>query len=484
MKSTIADIGENKRKLNIELLEDDFEKDLVAFVTEAAKTVELPGFRKGKVPPKHLRSKIGEEQLREDTLSRALPKYIQEAIEEEGLDAIAIIDVKILSQSPVTFEAEIEIRPEPELRGYESLKITVPPVLPTEEELKEIENNYLKSFGELSEVSRSAIKGDHLTIDLHSTFNGQEVEGMNVSDYVYELGGQSPIEEMEKELTGAKVGDILEFNASHPQEEGNMRVKVLVKKISENKLPELTDDLAKKISEFDTVDEMRQDLKVQVTASKRNSILQLTQERIVQELLKLISIPIPEAMMQNEVESIKSRLPEQQQNDPHIHEHATNTIKIDLAIRAVIRQENLELEEAELNEAVAQIEDQIRLITESNNQNNAKNKSQNSRQNHKQANKQTPTDLKPDISIISKNLLQQKAMEWLIEHAQITDENNIPVKAEDIKPPPKLEETEALEGAVEAKEATENSEAEEKIAPEEQSEKSQKPEVVESTEKI
>lgn len=422
MECQVTDLGQNKKKFLIELSEGDFSSELEAVLKEMAKVAEFPGFRKGKVPVNHLRAQIGKEKLRADALGQALPKYLQEAIDSKSVDAIAVSDVQVLTGlqegASVSFEANVEVRPELKLKGYSDIKVTVPPISPTPEEIAEIEANYLKSFGDLKDVSRSAIKGDHLTIDLHSTFNGEDVEGMNVSDYVYEIGFRSVIEEMDKELTGSKVGDILEFNAPHPGEEGNMRVRVFVKKIQENKLPTLDNELVKKISEFETTEEFREDMVTQIKESKRNSIVRVAQDKILEELVKLSTDPIPEALIENEIEQLKAGFPEEHhaELEAQMKEQAVNTAKIDLCIRSIIKQEKLEVEGSEVEEAVKMVQEQIEQMA-------------------KDSKDKSTLDLQPNIGIIRNNLIQQKAMEWLIEHSHITDENNLEVDAKDLKPP-------------------------------------------------
>ena len=364
MKSTVTDLGDNKKKVLVELSEEDFSKEIQAVLKDIAKTAEFPGFRKGKVPINYLKSQTDEQKVRSDALSNSLPKYLREAITSSSLDAIAVSDVQVIKgidEGPITFEANVEIRSELDLKGYENLKVTISSVDPTEKEIEEVQNHYLKSFGELIDVDRNAIKGDHLTIDLRSTFNGEDVEGMNVSDYVYELGAQSVIQDLEKELTGSRVGDILEFNSPHPSGDGNMKVNVLLKKIQENKLPELNDKVASEISEFETATEFKQDMLKQIKESKRQSILRLAQDKILEELVKLVTIPISETLIQNEAEVIKSRLSEEQasQLEKEIQEQAVNSVKIDLCIRAIIKKEKLSVEEEEVNKTVELVQQQI-----------------------------------------------------------------------------------------------------------------------------
>ncbi len=418
MEHDIVDLDEGRKKISIQISTAELELESEAILKELAKDAVLPGFRKGKVPLAHLKSQLGAEKIRADALNNALPKYLTQLIEEEDLDAIGVTDLKVTSgqtEGPLEFEAVIELRPELEVKGYKDLEVKIPPVQPTEEEIKEIQKSYLKSFGKLEDVGRQSIKGDHLTIDLHSSYNGEEVEGMNVSDFVYELGAPSPIEELEKELLAKKVGDILEFNSKHPVENGNMRVKVLVKKVQENKIPELTEDLVKDISEFETVKELEEDILVQIKESKRKSMWQVLQGKVLEELEKLISQPLPEALIDGEVQAMQRRMPEGANLEgiqTQLREQAVSSVKIDLGLRAIARQEKIEVSQSQLDVEVEKVKQQIAEMP----------------------NDPSMPDLQPNIESINMALTRQRTLNWLIKHNHILDENNLEVDANELMP--------------------------------------------------
>ncbi len=418
MKCQVADLPEGKKKLSIQVSAAELEAESDAILKELAKDAVLPGFRKGKVPVDHLKSQLGQEKVRTDALNNALPKYLTLAIQEEKLDAIGVTDLKVTSgqtDGPLEFEATVELRPELEIKDYKNLAIKIPPVQPTKEEIAEIQKSYLKSFGKLEDVGRQSMKGDHITIDLHSTYNGEEVQGMNVSDFVYELGTPSPITEMENELLAKKPGDILEFNSRHPTEDGNMRVKVLVKKIQENKTPELTEDLVKEISEFETVKELEEDMLVQIKESKRNNVWQVLQGKALEELEKLVNQPLPEALINNEIRTIEQQMPEGANLESikdQIREQAISSSKIDLGLRSIIKQEKIEVSPAQLENEVEKVRQQIAKMPKDS----------------------SGADLQPSIENISVALLRQNALNWLIKHAHIEDDNNLEVDVNDVMP--------------------------------------------------
>ena len=417
MKSELTNLGENKVKLSIEIPEKELAAEILETLKVLGKDVQMPGFRKGKIPPKILENHLGGGYVRERAIGQAIPKYCSEAIESHEVDAVLISEVEIKSgqeSGSLGFDATVEVRPELDLTGYRGIKVTVPSIEPTPQEYDQIRKNFLKSFGELNEVNRSAKNGDYITLNLQTNYNGQAVEGLNISDYVYEIGENSPIEEMNKELLNAKVGDALEFNAKHPQEEGNMRMKVLIKKIQENKVPELTDDLVSEISEFTKVQELEESLKDQILTAKRSNIFNAVQQKVMDGLVNLISQPLPEGLLDIEMNSLKSRYAEAG-NIPEdaLRQEAVRSVKVDLGLRAVVKGENLTVAPDDLDAALANIELQLAEV-----------------------NKKQKADkrLTVDPEGVHSQLLRQKAFEWLIENAELTDEANEPVSIDSIMP--------------------------------------------------
>ena len=207
-----------------------------------------------------------------------VPEYYAQAVDDHDVDVIAPPEIDITSgaeEGPVSFDAVVEVRPLITITGYDQLKAEVPSPEPTTDEISQQVDQLRKQFGDLAPAARPAIDGDHVTIDIYGSYNGEEVEGLTVDDYAYEVGQGAVVPEIDEELRGSKAGEILEFNAQHPDpdEDGLLRFRILVKEVQETVLPDFDDEFAQEASEFDTADELRADISGNIARAKRANAL-------------------------------------------------------------------------------------------------------------------------------------------------------------------------------------------------------------------
>ena len=426
MKAVVEPLEGNKVKLSVEVDEAEFEKAIDAAFRKIAREVRIPGFRPGKAPRRILEARLGKESGRTEALREALPDYYSRAIRENEVDAIAPPEIDITSgekEGPVAFDAVVEIRPRLHLAGYQGLRVEVPSPEVTEEEINAQIDRLRANFGELRTVDRPARDGDHLTIDLRGTRNGEEVSGLTTDDFLYELGSNSVLPELDEQLLGSKVGDIFEFDADLP--DGKVHFKVLVKDVKEKILPEVTDEWASEASEFDTVEELRDDItkriglvkKVQSTLSLRNAA--------VDALVELVDVdapgPLVDAEVQRRVHDLEHRLQAQnmgvaeyleatgqtpEQVVDSMREGAAQGVKADLALRAIADQEELEPTDEDIE---AEIE---RLAS---------------------AYGMKPTELRRNLDraeqmpAVRSDWKKSKALEWLLERVEIVDPEGRPI---------------------------------------------------------
>ena len=265
MKATVEPLEGNKVKVSVEVDETEFEKQVDAAFKRIAREVRIPGFRPGKAPreaargphrhgggPRRRPPALGARLLRARRSSRTRstsspsPRSTSPSGEESG---------------DVAFDAVVEIRPKVIVGGYASLRITVDNPEASDEEIEERIDRLREGFAELEDVDRPAIDGDNVTIDIAGTQDGEPQPGLTADDYLYEVGSGTVVPELDEQLAGAKVGDILEFDADHPDpDEDQVHFRILVKGIKEKVLPEANDEWAAESSEFETLDELRADL--------------------------------------------------------------------------------------------------------------------------------------------------------------------------------------------------------------------------------
>ncbi|WP_419919230.1 trigger factor [Candidatus Poriferisocius sp.] len=429
----------NRVKVSVDIDCDEFEKKLDQAFRKLAHEVRLPGFRPGKAPRRVLEARIGPQAARGEALNDAVPEYYTRAINDHDVDAIAPPEIDITSgaeDGPVSFDAVVEIRPSVTVTGYDRLKVEVPSPEPTEEEISRQIDQLRKQFGELASVARPVLDGDNVTMDIYGSYNGEQVEGLTVDDYSYEVNQESLIPEIDEHLRGSKVGDILEFNARHPDpaEDGLLRFRVLVKEVQETVLPDLDDEFVREASEFDTVDELQADTSESIARSKRANTLESLMHQVAEQLAGLVTDDVPEALVDTEVlrrlRTFQLRLDSQgvevetyleaigqttEELVEALRGPALMEVKSDLALRAVaaaeaiqVSAEDIELEMALLAAQVGLTVDEIKSSVLGGDENRLKG--------------------------VRLDALMRKTRGWVLERVEITDDDGNPLEWSSLNP--------------------------------------------------
>ncbi len=429
MKSTLEPAEGNKVKLSIEVPADEFEKQVDAAFRRIAREVRVPGFRPGKAPRRLLEARLGTDAARSDALQHAVPEYYSEAVQEHEVDVIAPPEIDITSgeeSGGVAFDALVEVRPQINLGGYDSLRITVDSPEASDEELTDRIDRLRENFAELQSVDRRAIDGDNVSIDIAGTQAGEPQAGLTTEDYLYEVGSGSVVPELDDNLRGSKPGDILQFTADHPDpDEDPIDFRVLVKDVKAKILPEPDDSWAKEASEFDTLDELRADLAKRLGVVKKVQTQMALQQRTADALADLVSEEVPEALvnaeMQQRLEQFAMRLQsqgitieqwleasgqDQEAFVQELRETAAQGAKVDLALRALADAEALDVDDDELDAEFASVATRV---------------------GQKPANVRKEFERNRQVSLVRSDLRKRKALEWLIEHVEIVDEQGNPI---------------------------------------------------------
>jgi trigger factor len=309
LSTTSESTGKDQVKLTVEVPESELKGAINAVYKRWATEIKVPGFRKGKVPRQLIDARVGPEVIREEALRDALPDLYREALEAESLEAIAPPDIEVKSfeqGSPLVFEATVDVRPEIELPDYSSVKAEAPPTEVTDEDIDEQLERLQDRFAELETISRDARRGDHVVIDLKGYKNGEPVEGASAPDYLYELGSGLGPPSLDDQLQGEKAGAILKFTDSVPSgDEGapeDLEFTVLVKEIKSKKLPPLDDEFAKTVGEFDSLDDLKNDLKARLADVKYDSVMEEVRSRALNAFIDAASLEPPEKLVESEFE--------------------------------------------------------------------------------------------------------------------------------------------------------------------------------------
>lgn len=439
MRSTVEALEGNRVKVSVDIEADEFEEKLDEAFRKLARQVRLPGFRPGKAPRRVLEARLGSQAARGEALTDAVPEYYAQAVVDHDVDVIAPPEIDITSgaeDGPVSFAAVVEVRPLITITGYDQLKAEVPSPEPADEEISEQIDQLRKQFGDLAPAARPAIDGDNVTMDIYSSYNGEEVEGLTVDDYAYEVGQGAVVPEIDEQLRGAKAGDILEFNAKHPdpEEDGLLRFRILVKEVQETVLPDFDDEFAQEASEFDTAEELRADVAENIAYHKRVNALSSLGRQVGEQLAELVTDDIPDALVDAEVahrlRTLEMRLSSQgieiggyleaigqtaEELAESLREPALQEAKTDLALRAVAAAESIEAADEDVDFELAALAAQVG---------------------------QTVDELKSSLFADDESRLKgvrldaqmRKTREWVLEQVEITDLDGNPVERSSLNP--------------------------------------------------
>lgn len=315
MKTTVKNLSETKVELTINLGKDELKAAEQVALTKLAKSVKVPGFRKGNVPAsvaaKHVDPAMLAEQTLEDALSKAVAgAYLKEEI--QALDRPAVEVKKYVPGSELEFTAEAEVLPKITLGDYKKLKATTKKVTVAAKDVDEIIERMRSGFAEKKEVERAAKNSDEVTIDFVGKKNDIAFDGGTATDYNLTLGSNSFIPGFEEGIVGKKIGETFDLPLEFPKDYHVADLKgatvvftTTLKAIKEIVLPKIDDDFAAKAGPFKTVEELKADIKRELTAQKEREAGENLKDELVKQLVEVSKVPVPEILVKDQAESIE-----------------------------------------------------------------------------------------------------------------------------------------------------------------------------------
>ena len=309
MKSDLETLNPTRVKLTVEVPFEELKPSLDAAYRKIGSQVTIPGFRKGKVPPRVIDQRFGREMVLEEAVNDALPKFYGDAVEANDVKVIGQPDVDVTELADgehLTFTAEVDVRPEFDLPEYEGLEVTVDDADVTDAEIDEQVDGLRARFGTLTGVDRAVADGDFLSIDLSATVGGEAVPDLTAKGLSYQVGGGALLEGLDEAVIGLSAGETRDFTTTlvggdHAGEEAVVTVEV--KSVKERELPELDDDFAQTASEFDTLDELRADVRSRVENMKTVQQGVQARDRVLEKLLDSVELPLPEGVVKAEIDA-------------------------------------------------------------------------------------------------------------------------------------------------------------------------------------
>lgn len=307
MKSVVEALNPTRVRLVVEVPFEELRPSLDSAYRRIAQQVVVPGFRKGKVPPRIIDQRIGRGAVLEEAVNEALPQLYSSALAEAAVSPLGSPDVDVTELTDGTelkFTAEVDVRPAIELPDWSGLEVQVATAEVTEDDVDGQLESLRERFGSLTPVERPAADGDFVTIDLTANADGQPVEDAQATGLSYKVGAGNVIDGLDDAVTGLSAGESASFATTLLGEHAGEAVEcdVTVTAVKEQELPDLDDDFAQMASEFDTLEELRDDVTERVTRVKRMEQALEARDKALEVLLSMVDVPLPDKFVAAQVE--------------------------------------------------------------------------------------------------------------------------------------------------------------------------------------
>ncbi len=366
MKSAVEKVSPTRVKLSVEVSSEELAPRLDAAYKAIGASVNIPGFRRGKVPPRIIDQRFGRGTVVQQALDEALPEYYTRAMQENDLRPLGqpelnLTELPVEAGKDLKFDAEVDVVPEFELPDLSGIEVEVDPLEVSDEDVQVRLDALRARFGTLVGVDRPAAEGDFTSIDLKAVVDGEEVD--SVTGVSYEIGSGTMLEGLDEALIGHVAGDTIEFQA--PLAGGDRAgqtadITVVLHSVKERQLPELDDEFAQLASQFDTLEELMADLRRQAEQGARLEQGIQARDRLLDKMLELTDIPLPENLVEAEVHQHleqENRL----EDDEHRREVEGSTrkaMKTQFLLDALAAREDVQVGQNELVEYIMMVSQQ------------------------------------------------------------------------------------------------------------------------------
>lgn len=382
--STMEKIETNKVKLTFSVDAARFEEGMQYSYNKNKGSISVQGFRKGKAPRKLIEAQYGKAVFYDDAINYVMPEAYEAAVKENNLDVVSRpeIDVTSIDENGAAFTAEVYTKPEVKLGEYKGLKYTKMDEEPTDEEIEaELKKEQEKNARIVTVTDRPVQNGDIATIDFKGFMDGEAFEGGEGKDFDLEIGSHSFIDTFEDQLVGKNVGDDVEVNVTFPENYGQAtlagkpaKFEVEIKDIKVKELPELNDEFVQDTTEFENLNEYKNDIAGKIIVAKKQQAKNKMEEDLVTELVANCEMEVPDVMIENDIEmkidefarniqsqglSLDMYLQYMGQTMDSMKEAyrpmSEKQVKARLVLEAVAKAENFTVEEADLDAEVEKI---------------------------------------------------------------------------------------------------------------------------------
>jgi trigger factor len=377
LKSTVEHLSPTRVRINVEVPFDELKPNFDRAYRKIASQVRIPGFRPGKAPARVIEQRIGRAPILDEVVNEAIPAKYSEAVTAEEVRVLGRPEIevtKLEDRETLEFTAEVDVRPDITVPAFGELSVTVDDIELADTEVDEQLDELRARFGTLTGVERAAENGDFVSIDLSATVDGEEVEEARTSGLSYEVGSGEMIEGIDEAIIGTSAEEEKTFTTKLVAgdlagREAEVTVKVNTVKVRE--LPEPDDEFAQLASEFDTIDELKTDLRERLTRVKRMQQGVQARDKVLEALLEVTEVPLPESVVDSEIEvrqhdavhtfdhdeeKFNEFLVEQgktrEEFDTDVREEAEKAVKTQLVLDSIADAENVNVDDNELTERI------------------------------------------------------------------------------------------------------------------------------------
>ena len=391
MSVQVEKLEKNMAKLTVEVPAENVEKAIQGAYNKMKKSINIPGFRKGKAPRQLIEKMYGKEVFYNDAIDAMLPSAYSDAVEECGEEIVSYpqIDVvQIESVKPFVFTATVAVKPAVELGEYKGIQVEKAPIEVKDEEIEaQITKEREANSRTVTVDDRAVAQGDIVTLDFEGFVDGVAFEGGKGENYDLTIGSNTFIPGFEDQLVGAEIGKELDVNVTFPEEYGAKELagkaavfKCKVNGIKVKELPAVDDEFAQEVSEFDTLDEYKADIKAKLLKEKEDEAARAKEDAVIGKIIEGAKMEIPDAMVEYQTRQMLDEFAQRIQSqgisldqyfqftglteEKYMEEmkpRALQNIQSRLVLEAVAQAENLVAEEADIEEEIKKMADMYKM---------------------------------------------------------------------------------------------------------------------------
>jgi trigger factor len=423
VKSSVETLDPTRVRLTVEVPFDELKPSLDSAYKRIAAQITIPGFRKGRVPAMVIDQRVGRAAVLEEAVNEYLPQAYSSAVDEHKVKPLGQPDLDVTpvqDGADLTFTAEVDVRPEIELPEYTGIPVTVDDAVVTDADVDTQLTSLQGRFATLTTVERPVAEGDYVSIDLAASHDGEPIEDASATGLSYEVGGGQLLDGLDPAVLGLSAGEGADFQA--PLQAGDhtdhdVDVHVTVQSVRERSLPALDDEFAQLASEFDTLDELKDDLRRRLASVKRLSQGVQARDKVLEALLSRVDVPLPDRLIQAQV---SEHFDDGHGDDDHraeFEKQARESLVAQFVLDEIAGKESLSVGEGELSEYIVRNAPRYGL---------------------------SPDDFANQIVAAGQvpavigEVVRAKALAFVLEHATVTDESGEPVDLEALRNDPTL----------------------------------------------